>query len=74
MCVRCGAIGEEVHHIRHLTPANIHNPDVTLSAANLQLLCRNCHRTEHEGKIPVADELTFDAAGNLIIKKDGESK
>ena len=66
MCVRCGAIGEEVHHIRHLTPQNINDSYIAFSADNLQLLCRECHRTEHEGKPTTAEGLTFDAAGNLV--------
>ena len=39
--------GEIVHHKTELTPDNIHNPAVTLSWDNLQLVCRNCHAALH---------------------------
>lgn len=50
VCLKKGLIrpGEIVHHIVHLTPENIENPEVTLAFANLQLLCRDCHGKEHE--------------------------
>ncbi|MDB3820107.1 HNH endonuclease, partial [Clostridioides difficile] len=25
LCAECGKLGEEVHHIKYLTPANIHD-------------------------------------------------
>ena len=45
-CVRCGAIGEIVHHKIHLSPENIDNPDISLSEDNLELLCRDCYATK----------------------------
>lgn len=55
LCERCldrGEVraGEIVHHIRHLTPENIHDPKVTLSWDNLQLLCRDCHAQIHTNR------------------------
>lgn len=47
LCVRCGRPGEEVHHIKYLTPVNINDPDITLSPNNLITLCRECHFNEH---------------------------
>lgn len=48
LCERClakGIIqpGEHVHHKIELTPANVNNPRIALSADNLELLCRACH-------------------------------
>ena len=53
LCERClqnGIIraGEIVHHKTYLTRENITNPDVALSFANLELLCRQCHADEHD--------------------------
>ena len=39
LCVRCGALGEIVHHKEHLTPQNISNPEIALGEGNLELLC-----------------------------------
>lgn len=53
LCERClakGLIvpGTDVHHKQHLTPDNLSDPAVTLSWANLELLCKPCHDAEHE--------------------------
>ena len=52
LCERCrkaGRItaGEEVHHKVRLTPANVNDPRVALAWSNLELLCAECHRSEH---------------------------
>lgn len=52
LCERCrekGLIvaGHDVHHKIHLTPDNIHDPDIALNWDNLELLCRSCHEQEH---------------------------
>ena len=39
--------GEIVHHIEHITPANVETPEVTLDWRNLELLCRECHADIH---------------------------
>ena len=54
LCERCykrGIItpGDTVHHIEPLTAKTIHDPNKTLSDANLMLLCRNCHAEIHRG-------------------------
>ena len=38
LCEECGAAGEIVHHIKHITPDNINDPNITLGFDNLQLL------------------------------------
>lgn len=64
ICERCGAAGDIVHHKRYLTPSNIHDPSITLSFANLELLCQECHNKEHfEKENP---RYGFDANGNVI--------
>lgn len=40
--------GDEVHHLIWLRPTNINNPDITLNADNLVLLCRDCHIGIHK--------------------------
>ena len=51
-CLRHGLIkpGEIVHHKIHLTPETIQNPEIALSWANLELLCRDCHAKAHGSK------------------------
>ena len=68
LCVRCGMPGEIVHHKIHLTPQNINDPAIALSADNLETLCRECHALEHAGLAPVAIGLMFDSDGNLVEK------
>jgi len=52
-CLRSGryVAGVIVHHINHLTPENIQDPDVTLNWNNLELVCRDCHAQIHEDEI-----------------------
>ena len=52
LCERCyenGIIkhGEHVHHIIHLTPDNVSDPNISLNFDNLILLCRECHEEQH---------------------------
>lgn len=51
-CMKKGLIvpGDIVHHITELTPQNIHDPNITLSWNNLELLCRDCHGKKHGNK------------------------
>lgn len=69
LCVRCGAIGEIVHHKQHLTPENISDPAITLGEENLELLCRDCHTLAHAAQPVVADGLTFDENGNIVKRE-----
>ena len=62
-CERCGAIGEEVHHIIKLTVQNVINPTISLSQDNLEFLCKKCHNAEHKR---FSKEREFDEEGNLI--------
>jgi 5-methylcytosine-specific restriction endonuclease McrA len=42
-CARCGNLGEEVHHIY---PRHSH-PHLIYKWNNLETLCKECHRKEH---------------------------
>ena len=63
-CERCGAIGEEVHHIIRLTLSNVKDHNVSLNQDNLELLCKTCHNKEHKR---FNKKQQFDSDGNLII-------
>lgn len=52
LCERClarGLIvpGDEVHHKIRLTPETLNDPSVALDWSNLELLCKDCHLSEH---------------------------
>ena len=54
LCEQCLKRGmytaaDTVHHIVHITPANITDPSVTLDPSNLMALCRDCHAEIHKG-------------------------
>ncbi len=70
ICVRCGEIGEIVHHKKYLTPNNINNPSISLNPDNLELVCRVCHALEHEGQKAIATNLQFDKDGNIYEIKN----
>ena len=65
-CERCGRMATIAHHKKHITPRNIHDPNITLNWDNLEALCQDCHNREHFGSGVCADGLAFDAAGNLV--------
>ena len=69
LCVRCGELGEIVHHKEHLTPENISNPEIALSEDNLELLCRECHALAHAGEPATDSGLTFDDEGNVVKRE-----
>lgn len=49
-CIKQGIYrpAEIIHHIEHVEPWNIENPEVTLSWNNLEALCRDCHAEQHK--------------------------
>ncbi len=63
LCEVCGGVGEIVHHIRPLTPENIDDPEITLGLGNLQLLCRSCHKKNHDAQD--GREYFFDGFGEV---------
>ena len=69
ICERCGKPAEIAHHKKHLTPANVLDPDIALNPANLEALCLTCHNTEHFGTGgATAAGLAFDEYGKIYKK------
>ena len=73
-CERCFEAGEivpakVVHHIIHLNERNINNPAITVSFANLQRLCQDCHADVHAGNR--AMRVSFDENGDVIRRVHG---
>lgn len=71
LCVECGAVGEEVHHKKWITPENIDDPNVTLNMENLITLCRNCHHKAHKRnqfkhENQIKEGLMFNNEGDLV--------
>ena len=63
LCEKCGKVGEEVHHIKHLTQDNVSDPEVSINQENLILLCKDCHNEIH-GRFSKATK--FDKDGNYV--------
>lgn len=63
-CEKCGAVGEEVHHIIHINSKNVYDVKITLNQDNLILLCKDCHNKEH-GRFKKSKQ-RFDGDGNLV--------
>lgn len=69
LCERCMSrgiyrAGVIVHHKIHLSPENIHDPEITLGWDNLELLCRDCHAYVHGGAMEV--RYTVDHYGRIL--------
>lgn len=52
-CQHCGKIIPRSidiigHHIRELTPENVHDHLISLNPANVELVCYDCHNAEHK--------------------------
>ena len=62
MCTRCKRPAQDVHHIIRLTPDNIKDANISLNPSNLESLCGDCHRKEHE-----------EERINATLKGDGKS-
>lgn len=74
LCVECGRPAEVVHHIKHLSLANVDDPNVSLNLSNLKSLCSDCHFKEHKGEhcrgriVEEQNPYMFDANGMLVPK------
>ena len=71
MCERCFERGrlvpaEIVHHIQHLSPENIGDPEVSLSFGNLMRVCRDCHAEFHYTDQSYTPRVSFDENGRVI--------
>jgi len=50
-CQRCGGAGRlELHHRHHVADGGVDDP------ANLEVLCRRCHPSEHSSRDPARRE------------------
>lgn len=71
MCERCFSRGvvkpaEIVHHVTHLTPQNITDPNVSLAFSNLMRVCRDCHAELHSSEASYRPRVAFDENGRVI--------
>lgn len=49
ICEECGeSLGYIVHHRKHISPANINKPEITLGWDNLEYVCKECHERIHD--------------------------
>lgn len=65
ICEKCGSVASEVHHIKHINPDNINDPEITLNFDNLMCLCHSCHMKQHR-KYKDSDRYIIDAEGHVI--------
>lgn len=56
--------GVIVHHINHISPENIHDPQVLTDFNNLQLVCRDCHAQLHRAE---TKRYKVDDLGRVIV-------
>ena len=67
--------GKILHHVIHLTPENINDPNITLNENNLKFECQKCH-DKHEGhglnkgSNVTMNGLKFDGNGQLIKESE----
>lgn len=69
LCEECkDKPGYIVHHKRALTPDNITDPDVSLSYANLEYVCKDCHDQfdGHGVAKSLTQKISFDCNGDPI--------
>ena len=71
LCEQCLSKGKLtpgyiVHHRQMITPDNIGNPEITLNHSNLELLCIECHNSEHYGSPVTREDVMFDDNGDVI--------
>ena len=73
ICEDCGGAACIVHHIRHLAPWNINDPEITLDWGNLKAVCEKCHAEEHakddkafRGKPAKLNGIGFDENGDAV--------
>ena len=61
--------GYIVHHIKHITPDNINDPQITLNWENLLFCCIGCHNHLHYGESePTVNGLRFDLHGDIVME------
>lgn len=66
VCERCGRLAVIVHHKKHITPANVNDPNITLNWDNLMAVCQECHNALHGYSGPCVEGLEFSEEGDLF--------
>ena len=67
ICEVCGRPADIAHHVKHITPSNLCDPEITLNAENLQAVCIECHNAIHYGRGgAILRGLAFDENGDLM--------
>lgn len=66
ICEQCGQPASICHHVIHITPVNIHDPNITLNWDNMRAMCHDCHTRLHMSKPVCAEGLKFDSNGDII--------
>lgn len=66
ICERCGKPARICHHVKHITPQNIHDPEITMSWDNLECLCQECHTRHHLAGKECIEGLCFNSEGEII--------
>lgn len=70
ICEDCGGVACIVHHIKHIAPDNIEDPEITLDWDNLKAVCYECHAIEHMGSAARLGGIAFDADGNVVKRSN----
>ena len=68
LCEKCKKQGVILHHKIKLNAENITDDDIALGWDNLELLCIECHNSEHGNDGVLRENLFFDELGNLKKK------
>ena len=59
-----------VHHIEHLTEANLSDDSITLDESNLIGVCKYCHEMKfHNRSTATREDVQFDENGQLIKRE-----
>lgn len=67
LCESCReAVGEELHHIIPLSPANIGDPSIALDPKNLMWLCKDCHFKAHRAMIAEQSERSRESRRRIL--------
>ena len=66
ICERCGRTARICHHVKHITPRNITDLNITLNWDNLQALCQDCHTKLHLSGAECVEGLRFNSNGELV--------
>ncbi len=83
VCRRCKRPATMVHHRIYLTEDNVNDSKISLDPGNLESLCEDCHRLEHDEQRKkfnlsheqqeirrlVIPDYIFDSEGNIVPRQ-----